>query len=760
MKKGFTLIELLAVIVILAIISLIAIPIVLNIIEDARKSSIADSAYGYKDAITKFFAGELISNSEFDIADITYTVSNGSLQYIDSEDSNNNVTYNIEMNGQRPTSGSVEVINRAVVNACLEYDNYAVTIVNGSVKEVVVGSCDGLVISNGVFSAQIYDFDYVQNGSNKEQTFEVPKTGYYKLEVWGAQGGNYKATDRNGYSTDKTGGYGGYSTGIIRLTEGTTLYINVGGQGESVYAERYSFNSQGLSGGYNGGGSGGTGYSGNYPGGAGGGGATHIATSSGLLSELNSNRDSVIIVAGAGGGGGWVSDGGSAGGYIGKSTTGTRVSTGGTQDNGYAFGQGSNGSKGYGLSGSSEGSSGSGAGWYGGITFGDEQVTNKSVGGGGGSSYIGNQSLIDAFMVCHNCTTSTDPGLTTISVTEAATTPTSYYAKAGNGHARITYVGNNINSVGEGYKIYFSYTGEPNEYTVKKSGYYKLEVWGGQGGSYNNNYKGGYGSYSTGKVYLAANQKLYVYVGGQGISGLTGTLAGGYNGGGNGYGGNCNGGSNRYGASGGGATHIALQDGLLSSFDANENGLADSDETNNILIVAAGGGGSHYMNSAYGSGAAAGGYIGNTATWTNSGHSYYVQPTGGTQTSGGSIGYSYSTRTITYATFGKGQNYPGSNCGEGSGGGGGYYGGGAGAFAPGAGGSGYIGNSSLDDKVMFCYGCSENDNTGTKTISTTGSSELRDTTNCSDGFSSAPIGKCAKTGNGYAIITYLGSSLQ
>ena len=38
-KKGFTLIELLAVIVILAIISMIAIPIVLNIIGDTRKSA-------------------------------------------------------------------------------------------------------------------------------------------------------------------------------------------------------------------------------------------------------------------------------------------------------------------------------------------------------------------------------------------------------------------------------------------------------------------------------------------------------------------------------------------------------------------------------------------------------------------------------------------------------------------------------------------------------------------------------------------------
>lgn len=36
-KRGFTLVELLAVIVILSVIALIAMPIILNIIEDAKK---------------------------------------------------------------------------------------------------------------------------------------------------------------------------------------------------------------------------------------------------------------------------------------------------------------------------------------------------------------------------------------------------------------------------------------------------------------------------------------------------------------------------------------------------------------------------------------------------------------------------------------------------------------------------------------------------------------------------------------------------
>ena len=50
-RKGFTLLELLAVIVILAIIALIATPIVLNVIENARKGSATNSAYGYIDAL-------------------------------------------------------------------------------------------------------------------------------------------------------------------------------------------------------------------------------------------------------------------------------------------------------------------------------------------------------------------------------------------------------------------------------------------------------------------------------------------------------------------------------------------------------------------------------------------------------------------------------------------------------------------------------------------------------------------------------------
>ena len=50
-KKGFTLIELLAVIVILAVIALIASPIILGIINDAREASRVRSVEAYADAV-------------------------------------------------------------------------------------------------------------------------------------------------------------------------------------------------------------------------------------------------------------------------------------------------------------------------------------------------------------------------------------------------------------------------------------------------------------------------------------------------------------------------------------------------------------------------------------------------------------------------------------------------------------------------------------------------------------------------------------
>ncbi len=62
-KQGFTLIELLAVIVILAIIALIATPIILNVIDQAKKGTIKETVNGYIKSIENTVAVNTLEES-------------------------------------------------------------------------------------------------------------------------------------------------------------------------------------------------------------------------------------------------------------------------------------------------------------------------------------------------------------------------------------------------------------------------------------------------------------------------------------------------------------------------------------------------------------------------------------------------------------------------------------------------------------------------------------------------------------------------
>ena len=118
--------------------------------------------------------------------------------------------------------------------------------------------------------------------------------GIYRLEIRGGQGGDgcSGAID----SVNIAGGQGGYSKGEVMLTATTTYYIYLGGRGRSGYG---SGNPK-IYGGYNGGGMCRGDTDSNGPAG-GGGGASHIATTQrGVLSNYNSYRGEVLLVAGGG----------------------------------------------------------------------------------------------------------------------------------------------------------------------------------------------------------------------------------------------------------------------------------------------------------------------------------------------------------------------------------------------------------------------------------------------------------------------------
>ena len=70
------------------------------------------------------------------------------------------------------------------------------------------------------------------------------------------------------------------------------------------------------------------------------------------------------------------------------------------------------------------------------------------------------------------------------------------------------------------------------------------------------------------------------------------------------------------------------------------------------------------------------------------------------------------------------------------------YNGGASNNYSGSGGSSYIGNTLLTEKLIYCYNCTESSEDATKTISTTCTNET-------------PTENCSKQGNGYARITLI-----
>jgi len=139
------------------------------------------------------------------------------------------------------------------------------------------------------------------------ETFTALEDGAYTLECWGAQGMYFPPTNPNLY-----GGKGGYAIGMYTMNKGTSIYICVGG-----YTNGYNNKIPNVNTGFNAGG-----------------GATSITTTNrGELSNFNSYRAEVLIVAGGGG----AQD-------AGENSPRPVAGVGGGLEGGHASGSGCNGS--------------------------------------------------------------------------------------------------------------------------------------------------------------------------------------------------------------------------------------------------------------------------------------------------------------------------------------------------------------------------------------------------------------------------------
>ncbi|MDD3392874.1 MAG: prepilin-type N-terminal cleavage/methylation domain-containing protein, partial [Bacilli bacterium] len=118
MKKGFTLIELLAVIVILAIIALIATPLIMNIINEAQIGAFEDSSYAIINAAEQGYAASLISDTASFLTEYSYTDGERTL-----------VSGNVEINykGSNPSSGRMLINEDGNVAIAFYSKGYCIT---------------------------------------------------------------------------------------------------------------------------------------------------------------------------------------------------------------------------------------------------------------------------------------------------------------------------------------------------------------------------------------------------------------------------------------------------------------------------------------------------------------------------------------------------------------------------------------------------------------------------------------------------------
>ena len=125
-NKGFTLVELLAVIVILAVISLIATPMVLGVIEKTKKSAAIESANGIMDAAEKNMIESMLNGESKTRYDLT---NDTSLSY----------------KGEKPESGILLIDDKGKMSIKVKINGYCVLkTYNGTTPTIVDDSiCEG-----------------------------------------------------------------------------------------------------------------------------------------------------------------------------------------------------------------------------------------------------------------------------------------------------------------------------------------------------------------------------------------------------------------------------------------------------------------------------------------------------------------------------------------------------------------------------------------------------------------------------------------
>lgn len=333
---GFTLIELLAVIVILAIIALITTPLVVGVIEKAKRGALEDSAYGIVDSARVYLLTNLTDQNKFEGKTFDFSGN----------------TDELPISGKRPTKGILTLTNTGMVSLWFEDDGYCI------IKDDLMEKASSY---KGVCHQK--DFSFLA----EPQEYIIPSDGKYLIQLWGAEGGTGSWGEYQ-----PVAGKGAYTRGTISLHEGEKLYFYTGEMPTYTRGNCYHENPNNA-------------FNGTIIGSCtGGGGATDVRlVRSDTWSDFNSLKTRIMVAAG--GGGAYYTGTGGAGGTL-KGFDGIggpssvplyKPGKGAGQTSGDQFGI------------AQCGTSSGGGGYYGGYA-------GLAANGGGGSSFISGYPGCDA----------------------------------------------------------------------------------------------------------------------------------------------------------------------------------------------------------------------------------------------------------------------------------------------------------------------------------------------------------------------------
>ena len=170
-NKGFTLVELLAVIILIGLIAVITIPKIKDSLDDSKKELAQTSALSYSKQIDRFILDKTIDKDDISL-DGDYNIDSTGKIYNEENE------YTLDYTGETPTGGTLTFIENELQSACITINNYAVTIVNGTVTNTEKGECVYESVEESIIAiAQNYANSVKSKKGNVTKSFNVPISG-------------------------------------------------------------------------------------------------------------------------------------------------------------------------------------------------------------------------------------------------------------------------------------------------------------------------------------------------------------------------------------------------------------------------------------------------------------------------------------------------------------------------------------------------------------------------------------------------------